>query len=116
MKTQQSKDDYKRFIAPSFTEFLPRCEAHHYFRSKSKRGRALNTKKDALVFDNSDERILKSFFRNKNGTYRRFWDLSYRNRDFFFKICRNFKVSRISILAELGNRISIYGEQENKEY
>ena len=109
-------DSYKQFIAPSYTEFLPRCEAFRYFSSKSKRGKSLNSKKTAMTWVNNSERILRSFFRNKNGTYRRFWDLNYKNRDWFFKACQDFNVSKISVLAELGNRLSLFGEESHKEY
>lgn len=109
-------ENYKRFIAPSFTEFLPHCEAHNYFKSKSKRGKPLNNKKNAMTWLNCSERIIRHFFRNKNGTYRRFWDLNYKNRDWFFKTCQDFNVSKISVLAELGNRLSLFGEESNREY
>ena len=109
-------EQHRHFIAPSYTEFLPKCDAHIYFRSKCRRGKPLNTSKDAMEFVNSFEQIVRGFFRNKNGTYRRFWDLTYRNRDYFFKMCHDFKVSRITVLAELCKRLSEFGEERNKEY
>jgi len=108
--------NYARFVAPSYTEFLGRCPAHNYFRSRSKRGKPLNSIKTAMVWVNSQERILRTFFRNTNGTYRRFWDLSYKSRDWFFKTCRDYNISKISVLVELSERLTTYGEETNREY
>ena len=65
---------------------------------------------------NKLERVVRYFFRNPNGTYRRFWDLSYRNRDYFYSVCKEYKISPISAFALLSEQTLKNGLEERKEY
>jgi len=65
---------------------------------------------------NKLERVVRYFFRNPNGTYRRFWDLDYRNRDYFYSVCKEYKISPISAFALLSEQTNKNGLEERKEY